>query len=86
MSLFDRKSKKISYSITSTCKLSFIICPLLIVYGSFTHWFFRGAVLDSAKQEYDNGCKQGIAWVCLLAVGAGLTGLKITDRTDDRDP
>ncbi len=83
MKLFDRKSQKIVYSMTSTCKLSFIICTLLIMFGSFTNWFFRGAVVESAKQEYDNDYQEGIAWVCLLGVGAALTGLKVVDRTEE---
>jgi hypothetical protein len=86
MPLFDRKSQKFSYSLGTAGRLYVLICMSLIVVTSFGHWFFRGAAFESAKKELDDGYKRSIICLCVLAVGAGLTGIKIIDRIDDRDP
>jgi hypothetical protein len=86
MPLLDRKSKKLSYSLGGTGRLALLICTLFIMSGSLMHWFFRGAVFDSAKQNYDDDYHQSMIFFGLIAVGTGLSGIKITDRTEDRDP
>jgi predicted permease len=86
MPLFNRKSQKLSYFLDSTGRNSILACVALMMVFSFVHWFFRGALFESAKPEYDNTYKWSIIWVSLLAVVTALTGIKITDRTEDRDP
>jgi hypothetical protein len=86
MSLLERKSQKLSYSLGGTGRLALLICTLLIMSGSFMHWFFRGAVFDSAKQQYDDDYHQSMIFFGLIAVGTGLSGIKITHCPEDRDP
>jgi hypothetical protein len=85
MSLLDRKSQKLSYSIGTTDRLFILVCTILIVFTSFGHWFLRGAVFESAKKEYDDGYKWSIICLCILAGGAGVSRIKIIDRADDLD-
>ena len=86
MSLFDRKSQKLSYSLGTTGRLALLLCTIFIMFGSFTHWFLRGALFESAKQKYDDDYHQSMIFFCLIAVGTGTTGIKVVDRTEDRDP
>jgi hypothetical protein len=85
MPLLDRKSQKFSYSLGTTGRLYLLVCTSLIVFTSFGYWFLRGAVFESAKKEYDDGYKWSIVCLCILAGGAGVSGIKIIDRSDDRD-
>jgi hypothetical protein len=83
MPLFDRKSKKLAYSLGCMGQLSLMLFTFLILSNSFVHWFFRGAVFESAKQRYDDEHNRSMMILCLGAVGTGLTGIKIIDRTED---
>lgn len=86
MPLLDRNPQKLSYSLGSTGRLYILVCMSLIAFTSFGQWLFGGAVFESAKKESNDGYKWSIICLSMGAIGAGLTGLKFVDRTEDRNP
>jgi hypothetical protein len=86
MPLLDRKSQKLSYSLGTTGRLYILVCASLIVFTSLGYWLLRGATFESAKKELDDGYKWSIVCLSILAGGTGVSGIKIIDRSDERDP
>jgi hypothetical protein len=85
MSLLDRKSQKLSYSLGTTAKLWITVLTSLVLFQILVGWFFRGAALPSAREESDRAFPWTMLCVGFAVGGAALTGIRVVDRPEDRD-
>jgi hypothetical protein len=85
MPLFDRKPKKISYSLSRTAKQWIIVFTSLVLFLGFVSWFLQ-PVRSSIREKMDFPSFLSFLLGLGLIVGcAALNGIRVTDRTDDRD-
>ncbi len=85
MPLFDRKSQRLSYSLSKTAKLWILVITSLFLMGTFIGWFFQGAMFVPARERMNRDFPWNLLYLGFAVGGATLTGVRITDRTEDRD-
>ncbi len=85
MPLFDRKPKKISYSLSRTGKQSIIVFTSLFSFLRIVGWFLQ-PVEHSISEKTDYRDFLSFSLGLGLVVGCvALTGIRVIDQTDDRD-
>jgi hypothetical protein len=85
MPLFDRKPKKISYSLNRTGKQWIIVFTSLFSFLRIVAWFFQ-PVNSSISEKIDYRDFLSFSLGLGLVVGfVALTSMRVTDRSDDRD-